>query len=62
MRYPTDDDLEKCEQIELTSEFDMWDPNGEDCGEVNSLAITDYSCGDREGDFAASLIHAYVLS
>ena len=62
VRYPTDDDLDKCEHIELTSEFDMWDPDDEDCSHINSLMASDYSCGGCDGDFDTRLMYAYVSS
>ena len=62
VRYPTDDDLERCEQIELTSEFDMWDPNGEDCGEAHSLAVIDGLDDGCEGDFDSKLMYSCISS
>ena len=62
VRYPTDDDLERCEQIQLTSEFDMWDPNDEDCGEISSLTIENVTTNNYEVDFDTRLMNACIAS
>ena len=40
----------------------MWDPNDEDCSDINSLMTSDYSCGGCDGDFDIRLMYAYVSS
>ena len=62
VRYPTNDDLDRCEYIELTSESEQWDPSDEDCGEVKSLVTQNCTYFDHENDFDFNLVSIYVAS
>ena len=62
VRYSTDDDLERCEEIELTSEFDMWDPINEDCTSASSLLISNEVNSELKDDFDSKIPYACISS
>ena len=57
VRYPTDDDLERCEEIELTSKFDMWDPSSEDWTSTSSLVISNEVNSQLKDDFDSKVLY-----
>ena len=62
VRYPTDDDFERCEEIELTSEFDMWDPSSEDWTSTSSLLISNEVNSELKDDFDSKILYACISS
>ena len=62
VRYSTDDDLERCEEIELTSEFDMWDPSSEDWTSTSSLVISNEVNSELKDDFDSKIMYACISS